>query len=73
MSGGQQTFKVVLLGEGCVGKTSCVVRYVEDQFNDRHVTTLQVVHQLAVTTFDALLRKRSMQFHTHRLRFSTRR
>lgn len=42
MSGGLQTFKVVLLGEGCVGKTSCVVRYVEDQFNDRHVTTLQV-------------------------------
>jgi len=34
-------FKVVLLGEGCVGKTSCVLRYVEDQFNDRHVTTLQ--------------------------------
>lgn len=35
------TFKVVLLGEGCVGKTSCVVRYVQDQFNDRHMTTLQ--------------------------------
>ena len=35
-------FKVVLLGEGCVGKTSCVLRYVEDKFNDRHITTLQV-------------------------------
>nr|ACO11277.1 Ras-related protein Rab-21 [Caligus rogercresseyi] len=34
-------FKVVLLGEGCVGKTSCVLRYVDDQFNDRHITTLQ--------------------------------
>jgi len=34
-------FKVVLLGEGCVGKTSCVLRYVEDKFNDRHITTLQ--------------------------------
>lgn len=36
------SFKVVLLGEGCVGKTSVVLRYVEDRFNDKHVTTLQV-------------------------------
>lgn len=35
-------FKIVLLGEGCVGKTSLVLRYVEDKFNDRHITTLQV-------------------------------
>ncbi|XP_046688272.1 LOW QUALITY PROTEIN: ras-related protein Rab-21-like [Homalodisca vitripennis] len=35
------SFKVVLLGEGCVGKTSVVLRYVEDKFNDRHITTLQ--------------------------------
>lgn len=35
-------FKVVLLGEGCVGKTSVVLRYVEDKFNDKHLTTLQV-------------------------------
>ena len=35
-------FKIVLLGEGCVGKTSCVLRYVEDKFNDKHMTTLQV-------------------------------
>ncbi|XP_040564547.1 ras-related protein Rab-21 [Lepeophtheirus salmonis] len=34
-------FKIVLLGEGCVGKTSCVLRYVDDQFNERHITTLQ--------------------------------
>lgn len=34
-------FKIVLLGEGCVGKTSCVLRYVEDTFNDKHITTLQ--------------------------------
>lgn len=34
-------FKIVLLGEGCVGKTSLVLRYVEDKFNDRHITTLQ--------------------------------
>jgi GTPase SAR1 family protein len=39
---GGYNFKVVLLGEGCVGKTSCVLRYVEDKFNDKHITTLQV-------------------------------
>lgn len=37
-------FKIVLLGEGCVGKTSLVLRYVEDKFNDRHITTLQVCY-----------------------------
>ncbi|TRY73219.1 hypothetical protein TCAL_02549 [Tigriopus californicus] len=40
-SKGNYNFKIVLLGEGCVGKTSCVLRYVEDTFNDRHITTLQ--------------------------------
>ncbi|KAJ8405329.1 hypothetical protein AAFF_G00323200 [Aldrovandia affinis] len=34
-------FKVVLLGEGCVGKTSLVLRYCENKFNDKHITTLQ--------------------------------
>jgi len=34
-------FKVVLLGEGCVGKTSLTLRYCEDKFNDKHITTLQ--------------------------------
>jgi GTPase SAR1 family protein len=40
-----QNFKVVLLGEGCVGKTSLVLRYTEDKFNDKHVSTLQVGQQ----------------------------
>eukprot|EP00727_Mastigamoeba_balamuthi_P004579 m51a1_g14119 putative ras-related protein rab-21-like (202) ;mRNA; r:176714-177758 len=34
-------FKVVLLGEGCVGKTSVVLRYVHNQFVEKHVTTIQ--------------------------------
>jgi Ras-related protein Rab-21 len=39
---GSYNFKVVLLGEGCVGKTSVVLRYVQDKFNEQHITTLQV-------------------------------
>ncbi|XP_041352060.1 ras-related protein Rab-21-like [Gigantopelta aegis] len=39
--GRNHNFKVVLLGEGCVGKTSLVLRYVENKFNDKHITTLQ--------------------------------
>ncbi|KAI7789670.1 ras-related protein Rab-21 [Triplophysa rosa] len=43
MAAGGKTysFKVVLLGEGCVGKTSLVLRYCENKFNDKHITTLQ--------------------------------
>lgn len=40
---GGYSFKVVLLGEGAVGKTSLVLRYVENKFNDKHITTLQVM------------------------------
>ncbi|XP_028409188.1 ras-related protein Rab-21-like [Dendronephthya gigantea] len=38
---GNYQFKIVLLGEGCVGKTSLVLRYCQDKFNDKHLTTLQ--------------------------------
>uniref|UniRef100_A0A2K6KUM6 Ras-related protein Rab-21 n=1 Tax=Rhinopithecus bieti TaxID=61621 RepID=A0A2K6KUM6_RHIBE len=40
-AGRAYSFKVVLLGEGCVGKTSLVLRYCENKFNDKHITTLQ--------------------------------
>uniref|UniRef100_F1L4K2 Ras-related protein Rab-21 n=1 Tax=Ascaris suum TaxID=6253 RepID=F1L4K2_ASCSU len=35
------TFKVVLLGEGAVGKSSLMLRYVENKFNPRHISTIQ--------------------------------
>ncbi|GMT14546.1 hypothetical protein PFISCL1PPCAC_5843, partial [Pristionchus fissidentatus] len=34
-------FKVVLLGEGAVGKSSLMLRYVQGQFNPRHISTIQ--------------------------------
>ncbi|XP_068139730.1 ras-related protein Rab-21 isoform X1 [Drosophila tropicalis] len=40
-SGPMLNFKAVLLGEGCVGKTSLVLRYMEDKFNSQHLSTLQ--------------------------------
>lgn len=41
-NGTSYNFKVVLLGEGAVGKTSIVLRYIESKFNNKHITTLQV-------------------------------
>ena len=35
------TYKVVLLGEGRVGKTSLLLRYVNDVFNDKQPATIQ--------------------------------
>nr|XP_023696350.1 ras-related protein Rab-21-like isoform X1 [Paramormyrops kingsleyae] len=40
-AGKEYSFKVVLLGEGCVGKTSLALRYCENKFNEKHITTLQ--------------------------------
>jgi len=37
----QQKFKVVLLGEGCVGKSSLVLRYCSNKFNENHEQTVQ--------------------------------
>lgn len=36
-----ERFKVVLLGEGRVGKTSILLRYIRGEYNDRQVSTLQ--------------------------------
>jgi len=36
-----RNFKIVLLGEGSVGKTSLLLRYVRNEFNEEHITTIQ--------------------------------
>lgn len=41
MSSSSSRFKVVLLGEGRVGKTSILLRYTKGEYNDRQVSTLQ--------------------------------
>jgi len=41
----ERQFKVVLLGEGSVGKTSLVVRYCQNQFNEKHNVTVQASFQ----------------------------
>jgi Ras-related protein Rab-21 len=39
MSG--QRFKIVLLGEGRVGKTSILLRYIKGEYSDQQISTLQ--------------------------------
>eukprot|EP00003_Mantamonas_plastica_P019195 TRINITY_DN3142_c0_g1_i6.p1 TRINITY_DN3142_c0_g1~~TRINITY_DN3142_c0_g1_i6.p1 ORF type:complete len:158 (-),score=34.44 TRINITY_DN3142_c0_g1_i6:102-518(-) len=41
----REQFKVVLLGEGRVGKTSIVTRYCQNSFSDRVQTTVQAAYQ----------------------------
>ncbi|KNC49265.1 Rab21 [Thecamonas trahens ATCC 50062] len=41
----ESSFKVVLLGEGCVGKTSLINRYTRNAFVPDHKTTLQASFQ----------------------------
>lgn len=37
----QRVYKVVLLGEGKVGKTSLLLRFTQDSFNEAHNQTVQ--------------------------------
>lgn len=45
-------FKVVLLGEGRVGKTCIVLKYVKDQFNEKEKTTVQASFLRKTITID---------------------
>ena len=54
--------KVVLLGEGAVGKTSIVLRYVENKFNDKHLQTLQVSSLSSQKAVDGVLEHQRLAF-----------
>ncbi|CRL05880.1 CLUMA_CG018920, isoform A [Clunio marinus] len=45
-------FKVVLLGEGKVGKSSILLRFVHDQFNKNHLSTVQASFMNKKINFD---------------------
>lgn len=36
-----QRYKIVLLGEGRVGKTSILLRYIKGEYSDQQISTLQ--------------------------------
>lgn len=38
---GPSNFKIVLLGEGAVGKSSIMLRFIENKFNAKHMSTVQ--------------------------------
>ena len=40
MENGEETFKIVVLGESRVGKTSITVRFCKGEFDERQVSTL---------------------------------
>ncbi len=46
-------FKLVALGDGAVGKTSCIKRYTEDSFNERYIATIGTT--FALKTLDVVL------------------
>ena len=43
-------FKIVVIGDSAVGKTSILSRYCDDKFNDKHMTTLGVDFKIRTLT-----------------------
>ncbi len=44
-------FKLVALGDGAVGKTSCIKRYTEGSFSDRYIMTIGTTFALKTVQF----------------------
>jgi Ras-related protein Rab-5C len=53
MSSVSHMFKLVALGDGAVGKTSCIKRYTEDSFSERYIATIGTT--FALKTVDVAL------------------
>jgi len=53
--------KVCLVGEAAVGKTSLIRRFVQDEFDDRYITTLGAKVSKREMTFDLAGKKERMQ------------
>ncbi|CAD5214389.1 unnamed protein product [Bursaphelenchus xylophilus] len=47
-----ESYKIVLLGDGAVGKSSILLRYTEDKFNDNHQSTIQAAFATKVIWVD---------------------
>ena len=46
-------FKVLLIGDSSVGKTSVLLRYVDDNFNPEFQTTIGVDFKISTFTLDS--------------------
>lgn len=46
MSRFDQSFKILLLGDSSVGKTSILIRYVDDFFGDSHIATIGIDYKV---------------------------
>jgi len=46
-------FKLVALGDGAVGKTSCIKRYTEDSFSERYIATIGTTFALKTVEVEA--------------------